>query len=99
MLFHSDVFVCLREKQKCKGVLIMLFSECLIKLIGKEDITQTELSNRTGIARGCISRYISKNGNEPPVDKAIKLLNALGYKVLLVKDKEIIELGGEENIE
>ena len=72
--------------------------ELLKKLMAQNEITQTELARRVGYKRienisGILNRYASMR-----VDILVKLLNAMGYRLMVVTrtGKEVGEITTEE---
>jgi len=55
----------------------MSFANNLKTIMDDQNLSQTELSNLTGIARSCLSQYLSGK-NIPYKDRLIELANALG---------------------
>ena len=53
----------------------------------KQGVTQTELAKRTGIPQGNISRYLNSDPSDTVSPTALRLLEALGYR-LTVEEKE-----------
>lgn len=47
-------------------------------------ITQTELANKTGISQSAICKY--EYGMKMPVSHFLKIVNAFGIQVILVKE-------------
>ena len=58
-----------------------------IKLRNESNISQSELSRRVGIARSTIAR-MERNIHSISLGNFIKLLDALGYKLEIVKKEE-----------
>ena len=58
-----------------------------IKLRNESNISQSELSRRVGIARSTIAR-MERNLHSISLGNFIKLLDALGYKLEIVKKEE-----------
>ena len=58
-----------------------------IKLRNESNISQSELSKRVGIARSTIAR-MEKNMHSMSISNFTKLLDALGYKLEIVKKEE-----------
>lgn len=66
----------------------MRFDECLTRMLEDEEITKRELAIRSGISEQTIGRWV--NGDSiPDVARAIKAFNALGYRMILVKDEDV----------
>ena len=66
----------------------MQFDRCLKHMIEEEDISKRELAKRANLSEQSVGRWI--NGDSiPDVARAVKVLNALGYRVLLVKDEDV----------
>jgi transcriptional regulator with XRE-family HTH domain len=57
-------------------------------MLDEEGITQRELARRSGLSEQSVGRWVNGDSN-PDVTRAIKLFNALGYRVLLVKDEDV----------
>ena len=55
-----------------------------IKLRNKSNISQSELARRVGIARSTVAR-MEKNMHSMSIGNFVKLLDALGYKLEIIK--------------
>ena len=66
----------------------MRFCECLAYMLEEEGITKGELAKRSGLSNTAVCNWVSGN-NIPDVERATKVFNALGYRVLLVKDEDV----------
>ncbi len=55
-----------------------------IKLRNESNISQSELARRVGIARSTIAR-MEKNMHSMSIGNFVKVLNALGYKLEILK--------------
>ncbi len=62
-------------------MLLMDFQENLKEAMYIQGCTTKELSQKTGINAGTISSYLKTNGAVPPVDKAVKMAEALQVTV------------------
>lgn len=58
-----------------------------IKLRNESNISQSELARRVGIARSTIAR-MEKNMHSMSIGNFVKLLDALGYKLEILKKEE-----------
>ena len=58
-----------------------------IKLRNESNISQSELARRVGIARSTIGR-MEKNMHSMSIGNFVKLLDALGYKLEILKKEE-----------
>ena len=58
-----------------------------IKLRNESNISQSELARRVGIARSTIAR-MEKNMHSMSIGNFVKLLDALGYKLEIIKKEE-----------
>lgn len=66
----------------------MRFCECLARMIEEEGITKRELARRCGSSEQAVGSW--SNGKViPDIERATKVFNALGYRVLLVKDEDV----------
>ena len=58
-----------------------------IKLRNESNVSQSELARRVGIARSTIAR-MEKNMHSISIGNFTKLLDALGYKLEIIKKEE-----------
>ena len=58
-----------------------------IKIRYESNISQRELANRIGIAQSTIAR-MEKNMHSMSIGNFVKVLDALGYKLEIIKKKE-----------
>ncbi len=58
-----------------------------IKLRNESNISQSELERKVGIARSTIAR-MEKNMHSMSIGNFVKLLDALGYKLEIIKKEE-----------
>ena len=61
------------------------FGSALARLIDAEDITFTAYAKKAGISLNTLNGYIAGK-TTPSIKTAIKMFNALGYRLILVKD-------------
>ena len=59
----------------------------IVKLRLNKNITQKELANLTGIPQPNIARF-EKNTHSASLSTTIKILNSLGYKIKIEKNKK-----------
>ena len=60
----------------------------------KEGLTYNDIAKKSGTDKRLLLKYI--NGDTAPnVNTAIKILNSLGYRLYVVKEDELLGLGGE----
>ena len=71
------------EKEEISNEEFQLISD-IIKVRLENKITQSELSNLTGISQPNITRF-EKNTHSASLSTTIKILNALGYKLTIEK--------------
>lgn len=64
----------------------MNFGDLLIKLRKEQGYSQAELSRRSGIYQRYICR-VERGEASPAIDKAKKMLNAMGYDLYIDKFK------------
>ncbi len=78
----------------------MTFADKLKKLMKELDLTQSKLSDLTGISKPNISQYISEK-HEPSKDRKRKIARALGVQddyfeefdpVVVIQENEVINL-------
>lgn len=60
----------------------------IVKLRLNKNITQKELANLTGIPQPNIARF-EKNTHSASLSTTIKILNSLGYKIKIEKNRKI----------
>ena len=60
----------------------------IVKLRLNKNITQKELANLTGIPQPNIARF-EKNTHSASLSTTIKILNSLGYKIKIEKNKKL----------
>lgn len=56
------------------------FTENLAEIMERQNMTQTELSRRTGIAQGSLSKYLMGH-REPTITPVTQIAKALGVTV------------------
>lgn len=78
----------------------MSFGENLHKELEFQDIQIKELSQKTGISKNTLDKYISGNKSQPNVKNAVKIAQALGVTVeYLVLGENIIPPGAKSSIQ
>ena len=60
----------------------------IVKLRLNKNLTQKQLSELTGISQPNIARF-EKNSHSASLTTVIKILNSLGYKIKIEKNKKI----------
>lgn len=78
----------------------MSFGENLHKELEFQDIQIKELSQKTGISKNTLDKYISGNKSQPNVENAVKIAQALGVRVeYLVLGENSIASGAKTSIQ
>lgn len=62
----------------------MTFADKLKNLMKELDLTQSKLSDLTGIGKSSISQYLSGK-NEPSKDRKQEIARALGFRITTLK--------------
>lgn len=78
----------------------MSFGDNLHKELEFQDIQIKELSQKTGISKNTLDKYISGNKSQPNVENAVKIAQALGVRVeYLVLGENSIASGAKTSIQ
>ena len=66
----------------------MRIDECLKTILSEQEITLKEIAEKIGTRGDVVSRWV--NGKSTPdLYNTVKILNALGYRLLIVKDEDL----------
>lgn len=68
----------------------MLFSESIKSVLQAGGISQGKLAKSMGVSQPAIAKFV--NSNNPGISVACRLMNILGYDVVLVPKTETVKL-------